>query len=269
MIIDTHTHIYLCEKNKEEDIMNNLWRINKIISIWVDIQTSTTSINLAKKYTDIAYATIWIHPCYIYDYSDKNIDDIFIELENMYLNNKEYIKWIWECWFDFYHIPEWKTIEDIKSIQEIFFKRQINLAKKYDLPIIIHTRNAKESTFEVLKETWFKKFILHCFSEDLEFATKCIDFSNECKISFSWIVTYKSWLQVQETAKNIDISKILVETDTPYLRPQELRWTENIPQNTYYNLEKIYYLKKENWLDISFEEFENIIYNNSKDFFKI
>jgi len=269
MIIDTHSHIYLCTKNKTEDIMSDLKELSKIISIWIDLESSFKSISLAKKYIDIIYATIWIHPCHIIDYKDRNIDDIFDELEKIYLENKEFVKWIWECWYDFYHITEWYSKEELYKLQTIFFEKQIYLASKYDLPLIIHTRNAKEETYETLKKTWFKKFILHCFSENLEFANKCLELSTECKISFSWIVTYKSALSVQEVASKIDISKILVETDSPYLAPQEVRWTENIPQNTIYNLEKVYSLQKINWLNLTFEDFKKVIYNNSIEIFDI
>jgi TatD DNase family protein len=72
-----------------------------------------------------------------------------------------------------------------KDLQKIFFKAQIELAKKYNLPLIIHNRESKEDIFEILKETNFKNFIFHCYSEDLEYAKKLIKFSPECKISFS------------------------------------------------------------------------------------
>ena len=105
-----------------------------------------------------------------------------------------------------------------------------------------------------------KKFVLHCFSEDLDFALKSIYYSDECMISFSGIVTYKSATDVQKAAANIALEKILVETDCPFLPPQPVRWQENIPNNTKYNLEKVFELRKENGKKETFWEVEKQIY---------
>jgi len=88
---------------------------------------------------------------------------------------------------------------------------------------VIHTRDSKEDTLRVLKDMEAKKFVLHCFSEDLDFALKSIYYSDECMISFSGIVTYKSATDVQKVAANIALEKILVETDCPFLPPQPVR----------------------------------------------
>jgi len=112
-----------------------------------------------------------------------------------------------------------------------------------------------------------KKFILHCFSEDLDFAYKSIYYSDECKISFSWIVTYNSAPNVQITARNLPLNRILVETDCPFLPPAEVRNTENIPNNTKYNLKKVFELRLNNWKKESWEDFEKQIYKNSLEIF--
>lgn len=269
MIIDTHTHIYLNEKLSEEDIVNwlkNDW-IDKIISIWIDLETSQKSIDYAKKYPWIIYPTIWIHPSDVMQYKD-DIEWTLNKLEKMLIDNLSIVKWIWECWFDFFRIDH-NNFDEEKETQEKFFMWQIKLAMKYSLPIIVHTRNAKELTLKTLQDLKAKKFVLHCFSEDLDFAYKAIYYSEECKISFSWIVTYKSAINVQKTAANIPLSKILIETDCPFLAPQRVRWTENFPNNTKYILEKICELRKENDKKETPEEIENEIYKNSLEFFSI
>lgn len=269
MIIDTHTHIYLNKKIDENQIISDLKNddISNIISIGIDLETSQKSIDLAIKNPQIVYATVWIHPTDIWPYKNK-LSQTIQELETLIIKNKDYVKWLWECWFDFHHIDK-NNFEEEKNIQEAFFKAQIELAIKYDLPIIIHTRDAKEDTLRVLKEMWAKKFILHCFSEDLDFAYRAIYYSNECKISFSGIVTYKSAPNVQNTAANIPIERILVETDCPFLSPQEVRWIENIPNNTKYNLQKVFELRKENGKKETFSEFKKQVFENSKNIFKI
>lgn len=269
MIIDTHSHIYLNKQNLEKDII--LWLkkdwIDKIISIGTDLDNSLKCIELSKENQGIIYATIWIHPTDIWQYKD-DLRWTINKLENMLLENLSCVKWIWECWFDFHWIDK-NNFEEEKQIQEEFFKAQIRLAGKYSLPIIVHTRDAKEDTLRVLQETGCKKFVLHCFSEDLDFALRALYYSPECMISFSGIVTYKSAPNVQKTAANIPLDRILVETDCPFLPPQPVRWQENIPNYTKYNLQKVFELRQENWKKESFEELENKVYQNSCKFFWI
>lgn len=269
MIIDTHTHIFLNKQNLEANIiawLKNDW-IDKILSIWIDLLTSQKSIDLAIKNPQIIYATIWIHPTDIWQYK-HDLRWTINKLENMLLENMQFVKWIWECWFDYKWIDK-NNFEEEKQLQEEFFKAQIKLAQKYSLPIIVHTREAKEDTLRILQETWFKKFVLHCFSEDLDFALKALYYSDECMISFSWIVTYASAPTVQKTAANIPLDRILIETDCPFLPPQPVRWQENIPNNTKYNLEKVFELRLENWKKENLQEVEDKIYENSKKFFWI
>lgn len=269
MIIDTHTHIFMNKKHNETDIMTKLSddNIEKILSIWIDIETSIKSIDLAKKYQNTIYATIGIHPSDVSQF-DGQLTATINQLENLLINNLPFVKAIWECWFD-YHRLNGKEDEYIKNLQKEFFVAQIKLAQKYSLPIVIHTRDAKNDTLETIKETGLKKFVLHCFSEDLDFAYKALYYSEECKISFSWIVTYPNAKNVRQTASVIPLSRILVETDCPFLAPQPVRGSENIPNNTKYNLLKIFELRKEAGKNETFEEFENQIYQNSKDFFWI
>lgn len=256
MFIDSHCHPYsLKEKDLETVIKNfkeNWWKY--IVSIWVDLKTSIKSEDLAKKY-DFIFATIWIDPS-----ESKNIIEIKNEikkLEKLYLENKNKIVWIWEIWLDYYWIDK-NNLENEKNKQKEVFISQINLARKYNLPIIIHNRESKDDLLEILKQQNYKNFIIHCFSENLDFAKKCIEFSPNCKISFSWIVTFKNAKEIQETAKNIPLENIIIETDSPYLTPVPYRWKqENEPFFTKYVLEKICELRQENNYEIEKKIFEN------------
>jgi len=269
MIVDTHTHIYLNKKSKTQDIINNLEKdnIEKIVSIWIDIESSKKSISLSKNNPGKIYASVWIHPCYTYK-EKENIDNNIKIIEELILKNKNEVKAVWECWFDFYRLNEKNRDDEIK-IQKKYFIKQIELANKYNLPIIIHSRNAKNETFDILKEYKAKKVLFHCYCEDLDFAYKIIDQFKECMISFSWIVTYPSATEVKKTAANININNILIETDTPYLAPKEVRWQENVPNNIKYTLQEIYKLRSENWKKESFEELRNKIYKNSIEFLNL
>lgn len=268
MIIDTHSHIYLNKNQSVDEIVSWLKNdgIEKIISIGIDLETSQKCIEMARSYPWIVYATIGIHPCDVKEAG--NLDEVSKQLEKLYLENKDFVVGIGETWYDFYHNSE-EEYEKEKNIQKEFFEMQIDLAKKYFLPLIIHTRNSKNEVFETLQKNNAKKYILHCFSEDYEFAKKNIEYSQECMISFSGIVTYKSALEVQKTASLLPYSRIIVETDSPYLAPQPVRGTQNIPNNTRYTLQRVYELQKENGLDMDFDEFMKEIYQNSLEIFRL
>jgi len=132
------------------------------------------------------------------------------------------------------------------------------LALKYNLPVVIHTREAREDTLRYIQESGIRKAIIHCFSEDYVFAEKLMKYSNEIVFSFSGIVTYKKSLAIQEAAKLLPLSKILIETDAPFLSPQAVRGTINEPANVRYMLEAIQNLRPENSLEI-----EKVIFENS------
>ena len=272
MIFDTHCHPHL---NKEKDCEKTIsdffikwWKYLNII--WTSPETNSKVIELANKY-DWVFCSIWIHPCDVYD---LDLEKAILWMENQILKNRNKIIAIWECWLDYYWFSKDEKINNLdedlkikainskKELQKIFFKAQILLAKEYNLPIIIHNRDSREDVLEIIKEMDFKNFIFHCYSEDLEYAKKLIDFAPDCKISFSWIVTFKSAKDIQDTAKNIDIKNIIAETDSPYLTPTPFRWKEeNEPYYTKYVVDFISELRWENC--------EEKIFNNSIDFFKI
>ena len=262
-IYDTHCHPYLQKDKKISDIFDNFKNSSGVFlnSVWVDIETSIKSIELSKK-NDFVYATVWVHPCDIIKYKD-DLKWTIKKLENLYLENKENLVAIWECWLDYHWLESMskKSLLDIgkiKQLQKVFFEAQIKLAKKLWLWIIIHNRGSKEDVLEILKELNFKDFIFHCYSEDLNYAKKLIGFSPNCKISFSWIVTFKNAASCLETAKYIALKNIIIETDAPYLTPVPLRGKEeNEPELIRHILEKIIEVRNENRQDIESQIFEN------------
>lgn len=265
-MFDTHCHPYLAKEKKLETILANFkktwWKY--LVSIWVDLETSKKSIELANKY-DFVYASVWIHPTDSLNfkwYLDKSIS----ELEKIIKNNKKVV-WVWECWLDYYWIKSQITNElsekEIKQNQKDFFMAQIKLAEKYNKPFIIHSRDAKNDLLNVIKETWYKNFILHCFSEDYDFAKRCLEYSKKAKISFSWILTFKNAIQIKETAKKIPLENILVETDSPYLTPSPFRWKEeNEPSFVKYIIDYLSEIRSEKR-----EEIEKQLLKNSLEMF--
>ena len=269
-IFDTHCHPHLNKEKKQDEIIkrffDNWWRYMTVV--WTNPTTNKIVINTAKKYSWV-FCSVWIHPCDVYD---LNIKQTITQLENSLIENKNNIVAIWECWLDYYWLykdeninkltNKLEIIENKKNIQKIFFEEQILLAKKYNLPIIIHNRNSKDDVLSILKKMDFKNFIFHCYSENLDYANELIKFSPNCKISFSWIVTFKSAKEVQDTAKFINIKHIIAETDSPYLTPTPFRWKEeNEPIFTKHIIEKIEELR---W-----EKCSTQIMNNSINIFWI
>jgi len=274
--IDTHCHPYLAKKKSEKEIIDNFISSDGIffVSIWVDVETSKKSLDFSKKY-DFVYTTVWIHPCDVYN---LDLDSSIRSLEKLYLGNKDKVVAIWETGLDYYWMvkdaekyaesenkTEEEYVQEKKEIQKKFFHAQIKLAKAYSLPLIIHNRDSKHDVLDILKQQDYKNFIMHCFAEDLEFATECIEFAPDCMISFSGIVTFKNASDIQSAAKHIPLKNIIIETDSPYLTPDPYRGKEeNEPSFTQYVLRKIQELRNE-----APDNIENQIIKNSKNIFKI
>lgn len=273
-MIDTHCHPYMNSKKDEKAIINSFfsdgWK--SMIVIWTDLETSKKAIKMANENKNI-YASIWVHPC---DIDEIDLIETLKILEKLYLENKEKIVAIWEIWLDYYRI--WKDAEKLekenklkdkktyikkrKELQSIFFEAQIIFAQTYNIPFIIHNREAGNDVLKILKKIWYKNFIFHSFSENYDFAKKVLDFAPNSMFSFSGIITFKNALKTQESAKLIPEKNILAETDSPFLTPTPFRWKEeNEPKFTKYVIEKISDLK---WKNMS-----EIILENSKRFFKI
>ena len=277
MLIDTHCHPFLQKEKKYSDTLNNFtnnWWFY-LISVWIDLETSKKSLELSKKYNFI-YSTIWIHPNYSkiitpphtsdtpFEKVRLTLNEIIKKFKNLYLENKNKIIWIWECWYDYFHIDK-NNIEQEKENQRILFEAQIELAKKLWLPVIIHSRDAFDDTLNTLKKMNCKNFLIHSFSDNLNTAKKFLDYSSECMIWFNWIVTFKNAINIQNTVKNIPLKNIVIETDSPYLTPTPLRWKkENEPVYIKHILEKIIELRNENR-----DKIEQTIFENSLNFFWI
>lgn len=268
MLYDTHCHPYLQIKKSQEEILERFFLSpgRYLNSIWVDIPTSKSSALLAKDYPQI-FASIGIHPTSCLDYKDS-LPEVLHELKNMYLENSNNIVAIWECGLDYHWLwslsQKYKLGEDkIIEIQKTFFRAQIHLARELSLPFIIHNRNASKDVFQILIEEDYTNFVFHCYSENLEYAKKLINFAPECKLWFGWVVTFKNAQQIQETAKHIPLKNIIIETDAPYLTPVPYRGKqENEPLYTQFVLEKIIELRGE-----TPEEITKVIFENSVNMF--
>lgn len=250
-MIDTHAHLNIeqYEENIEQIIQNaQKIGVNKIIVVGMDKKTSLKAIQLANQY-DMIYATVGIHPSYV-DNSNHN------KLNELYNKNK--VVAVGEIGLDFY----WR--EDNKKIQEQFFEEQIQKAIKLNLPVIIHTRNSFNETYNIVKKYKNQlRGVFHCFSSNLSDAKKVIDLG--FYIGIDGPITFKNKNQsLVEIVKNIDLKHILIETDSPYLTPEPYRGKTNQPANVYYVAKKIAEIKK-----LSIDEVINTTSNNAKNLFNL
>ncbi len=253
-IFDTHTHLNVANfegKEQEEIDFAHELGVTKMNIVGFDKKTIEKSLLLSSQYPEL-YSTIGWHPTEAGSYNQ--------EIENMIvanLNNPKVIA-LGEIGLD-YH---W--MEDPKEVQIEVFKRQIQLSKDYNLPFVVHTRDALEDTYEVIKEAGVGSCggIMHSYSGSLEMAERFIDLG--MVISFSGVVTFKKATDIQKAAQLLPLDKILVETDAPYLAPVPKRGHENRTAYTRYVVDKIAELR-----NLTSEEVANATYQNAMRVFKL
>ena len=243
MLIDSHCHILSSEYEKPEDVIEDSKTsgVDKMIINGYDLESSAEAVLLSNEYNYV-YASIGIGPENIDDVSDKD----FIKLEE--LINKGKVVAIGEIGLDYY----WT--KDNKEKQIYVFENMLALAKKYNLPVIVHCRQAIKDTYELLKKYKING-ILHCFSGSAESAKEFIKLG--FLIGIGGVVTFKNAKEIKEIVKEIDLSNISLETDSPYLSPEPLRGKVNVPKNVIYVARKIAELK-----NVSLEEVLEVTSSN-------
>ena len=226
MIIDTHCHLSRNDYENLDDIINNF--PGYLITAGVDDNTNLEVIELVEKYNNL-FGVIGIHPTEL----DKLTDDSFKIIENNIKNKK--IVGIGEIGLD-YHYGK----ENVDLQKKVFIK-QLDLAKKYNLPVVIHSRDSILDTYNILSQYKDLKKVMHCFSSSLEMAREFIKIG--CMLGVGGTLTFKNNKKLVEVVENIDIENILLETDSPWLSPEPLRGNKNEPKNVMYVAEKIAKIK--------------------------
>lgn len=240
--IDSHAH--LTEKAFDKDIKNiitNLQKnnISKVVTIGCTIREAKLAIQLAKQNKNI-YPVAGLYPSDTEDNAieigttrnnPNYIDLLLNELKNLIQNNNNGIVGIGECGLDYTTPPPWE-IQRTKKEQKKLFESQIQLAKIFKLPIVIHSRKAKEDTLSIIQNNYKEintiNGVWHCYSEDLKTAKAVI--KRGFYISISGLITYNNMDNLIEVVKTIPLEKLLIETDSPFLVPQAKR-KEGIKRN--------------------------------------
>jgi TatD DNase family protein len=254
MFFDTHAHLNAEQYN--EDLQEVIDRaldegISNIVVVGFDRPTIEKAMELTEKY-DFIYASVGWHPV---DAIDMTEDDLqWIEE----LSSHPKVVALGEMGLDYY----WD--KSPKDIQQEVFRKQIRLAKKVKIPIVIHNRDATADIVEILKEEGAGEVggIMHCFSGSPEIAKECVDMN--FFISLGGPVTFKNAKKPKEVADVIPLEKLLIETDCPYLTPHPFRGKRNEPSYVKLVAEQIAEIK-----GLSVEEVAQATTENAKKLFGI
>ena len=217
MFIDTHCHI---SKEYFDDIPNLIDKIvksgvNKVIVNGCDMKSNFEVLELVEKY-DIVYGALGFHPTELDDFSDEQL--IWLEKN---INNKKIVA-IGEIGLDYHY----DNTDKVK--QKEVFEKQLQIASKYHKPVIVHSRDAINDTYNIISK-YNVIGSLHCFSSSKEMAERFIKLG--FYIGIGGVCTYKNAKEIKEVIKAIDLEYIILETDTPYLSPEPVRKEKNTPCN--------------------------------------
>lgn len=257
MLVDSHCHLdRLDYKNKHEDLDDVVNKakskgIDYLMSVCVTLKDYPAMAELIKGHDEI-FSSCGVHPLY---YDEKSKDEVMDEALLLDYASNDKVVAVGETGLDFFYAPE------TKEWQIDCFRKQIRVAKKLNKPLIIHTRNARQETLDILREEQAEQVggVLHCFTESIEMAQAAMEMG--FYISVSGIVTFKNAKELQEVIKAVPLERLLVETDAPYLAPVPHRGQENEPAFTYDVAKFVADLK-----GVSLEELARV---TSDNFFKL
>ncbi|MFH0935445.1 MAG: TatD family hydrolase [Candidatus Omnitrophota bacterium] len=252
MLIDTHAHLDFPEFDKDRDEVikrAKLAGVDYIINIGSSLRGSERSLELARRYENI-YAAIGIHP-HEADRFDKEAEGSIRKLAS---GSK--VVAIGETGLDYY--KNFSRRENQLSL----FASLIKIARELALPLVIHSRNADEDTLKILKSALPLKAVVHCFSGSEDFLKACLDLG--LLVSFTCNITYKKADDLKALVKLAPLERFFLETDAPYLAPQQLRGRRNEPANVKILAEEVARIK-----GIGIDEVAAVTSGNAKKFFNI
>lgn len=271
MIVDTHCHLDFKDFDRDRDEAIDRAKqkgVLRLINVASSIDGSRRSVGLAKKY-DSVYASIGVHPHEASSVTDKVIEEFRVlsgraHLSVPYHSEQSKVVAIGEVGLDYY-----RNLSPRKE-QIGAFEKFIGLAFELDLPLILHSRDAEHEVLDILKLSAKRytlsanrvKGVMHCFSGDKKILRECLDVG--LYVSFTCNLTFKNAKDLRETANHVPVERLLLETDAPFLAPQEFRGKRNEPS----------YLPclVDEWakiLNLSKEDIARITTHNANELFKL
>ncbi len=210
-IFDSHAHYNDSAFDGDRDkLLHSLLEgsVKYIVNVGASMEDSGDILNLVKKYDNI-YGALGVHP----EAADRTPDDFIVRLEKNILSQPK-IRAVGEIGLD-YHYDGYTKENQIK-----IFKAQLELAKKLDMPVIIHSRDACEDTMNILRE-YKPRGVVHCFSYSAETAEEIIQLGMH--ISFTGIITFKNAKKALKAIEKVPLNRLMLETDCPYMAPEPFR----------------------------------------------
>lgn len=249
MLTDTHCHVLESNYYNFDELINNLSsnNIKRIIVNGYTPKTNEEVIRLSNKYPNV-YGALGLHP----DNIEEDHQIVFDQIRNNYQNEK--IIAIGEIGLDYYHNKDNK--EDQINLLESF----LSLSEELNIPVIIHNREATDDLIKLLKKH-HSRGIIHCFSGSLETAKEYIKLGY--KLGIGGVLTFKN-SKLRDVLKEIPLTSILLETDSPYLTPTPLRGLPNEPMYLKFVLDELVDI-----YNLSKEEIAHILEQNFHDVFDI
>jgi TatD DNase family protein len=250
MLIDTHCHLDFPEFDADRgEVLKRAADagVKYVINIGSSLQGSINSVKLAEDYPNV-FAVVGCHPHDSRDFSEQDIETV------RSLAACDKVVAIGEIGLDYYR--NLSPQEDQKRI----FVSFLRLARELNLPVVIHSREAREDTLRIMREENVKKAIIHCFGGDEIFLKECI--GRGYFISFTCNVTYKKAQSIRDAVKAAPLEMICLETDAPYLSPEGYRGKRNDPSFVRMLAQEISRIK-----GLSMEEVARSTTQNAREFF--
>ncbi len=250
-MIDTHCHLDLLKEEDRREALEDE-RLEYLINVGYDRKTIKNALKLAEH--PKVYIAVGFHP----HEADKVKEEDLDWLKEVARSNPK-VRAIGEIGLDFY-----KNYSDRKKQEEVF-RKQIQIARELGLPIVVHMRDAEEETLRILKEEKAYEVggVMHCFTGSYETMRKAVDLG--FYISYSGIITYKNAEKLREVVRKTPTSRILLETDSPFLSPQPVRGKPNKPTNIFYTAEVLAKLLP----NTSPEDVDRMTTQNAKNLFNL
>jgi TatD DNase family protein len=254
MLIDAHAHLDL--EHYAGDQAETIERarqagVERIINVGIDPPRWDSSLKLARQYPGYIFLALGLHPTDILRAGDPQA--ALDRLEQLIEDNRDTVVGLGETGLDYYH-------EDVApDIQKVYFKKQIDLAARLDLPLVIHCRDAMPDLLTILKEKGQGlKIMMHCFSGTPEEANECMVLGENVFISIAGPVTFAKAFERHAVARVVPLDRLLVETDSPFLTPHPFRGRRNEPARVRLVAEKIAELKGLSYDEVAVQTGKNV-----------
>lgn len=256
MIFESHAHYDSKEFDEDREILLASMPecgIHKIINVGCNIASCQMTEYLMKEYPHV-YGAMGVHPSEI----DCLSDEMLLWLMDVATHDK--VVAVGEIGLDYY----WEKDADVRTMQQYWFMKQLEIARDLNLPVIVHSRDAAEDTLEIIREAHNanSRGVIHCFSYSKEIALEYVKLGYH--IGVGGVVTFKNAKKLKEVVEAVPIERILVETDCPYMAPEPFRGKRNSSLYIPNIITEIAKIK-----GMSHEEVESITYQNGMMLFDL